>query len=144
MFILMSSFRDVLGFQCIRGMAADGEALLFFLRVRVEVGEGENTGLQCSQYAKAAHLGTRRGRHSSVCRQRNADYCYPERGSNLGQSPTTTRTPTTTPPPHHQPEKWTQPYFKRKDSTYTAIIMSDINYNVWTSNSQLIYNDELW
>lgn len=83
------------------------------------------------------HLGTRRGRYSSVCGQRNTDYCYPEQGSNLGQSPVL-------PPQHHHQEKWTQPYFKRKDSTYTAIIMSDINYNVWTPNSQTIYNDELW
>lgn len=134
MFILMSSFRGVRGFQCIRRMTAEAEAL-FFLRVRVEVGEGENIGLQCS--VQSQHLGTRRGRHSSVCGQQNTDYCYPERGSNLGQSPAL-------PPPRHQPEKWTQLYFTRKDSTYTAIIMSNINYHVWTSNSQTLCNEELW
>ena len=55
----MSSFRDVRGFQCIRSMAAEGETL-FFLRVRVEVGEGENIGLQCSQHTKST-LGNQEG-----------------------------------------------------------------------------------
>ena len=59
MFILMSSFRDVRGFQCIRSMAAEGETL-FFLRVRVEVGERENIGLQCSQHTKST-LGNQEG-----------------------------------------------------------------------------------
>lgn len=129
MFILMAPSGMFLDFNVLEGMAAEGGALLFFLRVRVEVGEGENTGLQCSQYAKT-HLGTRRGRHSSVCRQRRL--LLPWREVKQGQSvlpPLPTR-------------KMDPPVFQKKDSTYTAI-MSDINYNVWTSNSQIIYNDEL-
>ena len=49
MFVLMSSFRDVLlGLDRMRRMAAEEEALLFFLRARVEVGEGEAIRLQSS------------------------------------------------------------------------------------------------
>lgn len=49
MFVLMGSFGGaLLGPERMRRMAAEEEALLFFLRVRVEVGEGEAIRLQCS------------------------------------------------------------------------------------------------
>lgn len=132
----MSSFRDVRGFQCIRSMAAEGETL-FFLRVRVEVGEGENGWVAVQSVYKVntwepGGVDTPQSVDSKI--QTTATL---SRGQTWGKAQYCL--------PHiTNQKKWTQPYFTRKDSTYTAIIMLNINYHVWTSNSQTLYNEELW
>lgn len=114
------------------------KGLFFTLFVRVVGIWGGREHWVAVQSVRKAALGNQEGGEPpQSADSRDADYCYPERGVRAwGKAQCC-------PPPTPPTRKMDPSISKEKDSTYTADL-PDINYNVWTSNSQIIYNDELW